>query len=586
MSSRSDAPTLSPAERDWRRLSAAVSFEEFGAAWLALAGARLGATRGVLVAQRPGSARYAPFAFLPEGEPCGAFLADAAERALVDASPVTAQDGERFGIALPIERQGRLEAIAALEWQGRPRLAPEALQQDLRWGLAWIEARLAKEGGTQGTPAAAGDFRAWDLLRGALAARSLEDAARAAATELAQALGCELVGVAGKGAGGARLLALSHTAWFDPRQEMPRAIEAALADALAGGAALERDIAGASMLCLPAGGFAFAFQSRAPLEAEVRRRAEAAISLLAPILELQRGNAEPLARKALDRGKAAAARWVGPGAGLRRIGVAAAALIAVALVFAEGGFRAAGNATLEGSVRRAMTAPFDGFVAASHARAGDLVKKDAPIATLDDRDIRLERVRAASQYAQYARQIQESLAKHDRSQVQILQAQQAQAEAQMQLTDEQLKRARLTAPFDGLVVSGDLSQAIGGSVKKGEKLFEIAPLAGYRVAIQVDETEIAAVRPGQKGTLLLAAITERSFPMTVTSVTPVAQVRDGRNAFRVEAALDEAGAAEFARLRPGMEGVAKIEAGSRNLVWIWTHRFTNWARLQLWSLWP
>jgi hypothetical protein len=35
-----------------------------------------------------------------------------------------------------------------------------------------------------------------------------------------------------------------------------------------------------------------------------------------------------------------------------------------------------------------------------------------------------------------------------------------------------------------------------------------------------------------------------------------------------------------------MEGVAKIETGRRNLVWIWTHRFTNWLRLKVWSLWP
>ena len=28
------------------------------------------------------------------------------------------------------------------------------------------------------------------------------------------------------------------------------------------------------------------------------------------------------------------------------------------------------------------------------------------------------------------------------------------------------------------------------------------------------------------------------------------------------------------------------ETGSRNLVWIWTHRFTNWLRLKAWSLWP
>jgi multidrug resistance efflux pump len=237
-------------------------------------------------------------------------------------------------------------------------------------------------------------------------------------------------------------------------------------------------------------------------------------------------------------------------------------------------------------VRRILAAPFDGFVAESHARAGDLVKSGAPIAALDDRDIRLERVRAASQFAQYARQLQESLAKHDRSQLQILQAQQDQAQAQMRLMDEQLRRARLVAPFDGVLVSGDLSQSIGGAVKKGDKLFEVAPLAGYRVAIHVDESEIASVRPGQKGTLLLAAITEQSFELQVTLVTPVAQVRDGRNTFRVEAALAGEGAEQLARLRPGMEGVAKIETGPRNLVWIWTHRFTDWARLQLWSLWP
>jgi hypothetical protein len=74
--------------------------------------------------------------------------------------------------------------------------------------------------------------------------------------------------------------------------------------------------------------------------------------------------------------------------------------------------------------------------------------------------------------------------------------------------------------------------------------------------------------------------------MRVTLVTPVAQVRDGRNTFRVEAVLAGEGPGGLARLRPGMEGVAKIETGPRNLVWIWTHRFTNWARLQLWSLWP
>jgi hypothetical protein len=37
------------------------------------------------------------------------------------------------------------------------------------------------------------------------------------------------------------------------------------------------------------------------------------------------------------------------------------------------------------------------------------------------------------------------------------------------------------------------------------------------------------------------------------------------------------------RLRPGMEGVAKIEAGRRSLFWMITHRFVDWLRLAVWS---
>ena len=40
------------------------------------------------------------------------------------------------------------------------------------------------------------------------------------------------------------------------------------------------------------------------------------------------------------------------------------------------------------------------------------------------------------------------------------------------------------------------------------------------------------------------------------------------------------------RLRPGMEGVGKIDVEPRRLVWIWTHRLVDWARLFIWSYLP
>jgi hypothetical protein len=35
-------------------------------------------------------------------------------------------------------------------------------------------------------------------------------------------------------------------------------------------------------------------------------------------------------------------------------------------------------------------------------------------------------------------------------------------------------------------------------------------------------------------------------------------------------------------VRPGMEGTARIDAGSRAYPWIWTRRIVNWLRMRLW----
>ena len=39
-------------------------------------------------------------------------------------------------------------------------------------------------------------------------------------------------------------------------------------------------------------------------------------------------------------------------------------------------------------------------------------------------------------------------------------------------------------------------------------------------------------------------------------------------------------------LRPGMEGIGKINAVRERMVWIWTHEFIDWLRLWVWSWWP
>src|SRR5207237_9847082 len=145
--------------------------------------------------------------------------------------------------------------------------------------------------------------------------------------------------------------------------------------------------------------------------------------------------------------------------------------------------------------------------------------------------------------------------------------------AQLALVDEQLARTEIVAPFDGVLVSGDLTQSLGAPLERGQVMLELAPLDAYRVVLQVDEHDLAPVKLGQKGELILTALSGERYAFVVSKITPVASAKDGRNLFRIEAEL----AAKAApRLRPGMEGIAKIEIGEHRLGWIWSHRLLDW----------
>jgi RND family efflux transporter MFP subunit len=227
-------------------------------------------------------------------------------------------------------------------------------------------------------------------------------------------------------------------------------------------------------------------------------------------------------------------------------------------------------------------APFNGYVIEAEVRAGDLVKEGQPLSILDDRDLKIERLKWASQKEQLVKKYREAMAQHERAQIRILNAQIDQADAQIALIDEHLSRTRITAPFDSIVISGDLSQSLGAPVERGEVLFEVAPLDDYRIVLEVDEKDIDEIVTGQRGELVLSAMPDQILPFAVEKVTPVATAREGKNFFRVEAELHEASA----RLRPGMEGIGKINIDRRKLIWIWTHEVVDWIRLKFWALWP
>ena len=285
---------------------------------------------------------------------------------------------------------------------------------------------------------------------------------------------------------------------------------------------------------------------------------------------------------AYDRVREVLKKLIGPSHLGLKLGTAACVGAAGFLIIAKDEYRIRARAEVQGEVRRILSAPFEGYIRSQSARAGDVVHEGTVIAELQDNDLVLDRLRHVSRKRQYQFELDKALAKRDLAQINITQAQIEQADADIELADQMLARAQVKVPFDSVVVSGDLSQSVGRPVSRGDVLFEIAPLDRYRVTLLVPETDIRLVELNQKGELLLSAFPEQTFPFEIKSITPISRASDGVNGFEVIGSLlhrDE-------RIRPGMEGVAKIDAGERSIVWIWTHALVSWVRIKIWSLVP
>ena len=604
----------------WAGFANARGEAGFLTSWLALLVHRLGGVRLAAVLEADhGAGAFVPRAIVPDPRHDLTPLQGVAEKTLTSGRPATeadplAADGAGVArIAYPVRREGEpVVSVVVLELAGTEPKAIQAALRELHWSAGWLAARAweARAGEDAARLARAGI--ALDILAAMSEHRRPEAAAMAVANELQAVLKADQVAVGMlKGARTApriRLMALSHTAWFRKRSALAEALEGAMEEAFDQAAtvaqpplpataraiavaheALTRGTAIRHVLTVPlsdeagpVGALAVMRRRDEAFGEEDRLVAEAVAALIGPVLDLKRRNRRWVGGRILDGAVFVLGVLLGP----RRLSwkLLAVALIAlgVAAATVTGPFRVQAEAALRGAVQRAAVAPFAGYIDAAPLRAGDTVAAGDLLARIDDTDLRLEELRWRSEIDRLAAQSREALARADRTQIALLEAQIAQARAQLALTEGKLARTRVVAPIDGVIVAGDLTQRLGAPVQAGEVLFEVAPLGDWRVDLWLDERDLRHVTEGLPGRLVLAGQPSDGLALRLTRITPLAEPREGRNAFRLEAELEESGTG----LRPGMAGVAKIEAGEALVSWIWTRRLVDWLRHMAWTWQP
>lgn len=422
--------------------------------------------------------------------------------------------------------------------------------------------------------------------------------------EVATRWRCERVGLGIVRGGAMRLVAASHAERIDRRTRLSQDLEAAMEEAA------DQDVEvfhpdgpesmtvsrcagdlssrhGPTAVCVcplrRAGGACAAIVVERPISDPFTQEEADALrltcDLVAPrLLDLDEHGRWIGVRAARDSRRALAA-LVGPRHTWAKAVVALGFALLVFLSFARGTDWVVAPFTLEAVERRVVAAPFDAFVAASAVDVGaSVIAGETLLAELDTTEHRLRLAAARAERSEHLTKSAAARNEGRTADARISQAEADRVQAEIDLLESRIAQARIVAPISGRIIAGELRRAVGAPVRAGDPLFEVAPLDTLRVEIRAPEGRAAEVKPGQRGVLAGASRPGDRVEFVVDSVDPVAEAREGRNAFTVRATVAQP--AEW--MRPGMSGVARIDAGSRRLISIWARPLVDYVRLRLW----
>lgn len=440
-----------------------------------------------------------------------------------------------------------------------------------------------------------------ELLGRIIESENFDRAALACVNELSACFGCETVTLSWLDKSGMRVRAISHADKIDRRTELTTLIEEAGQEALA----QECEIAWPStskavtqahrqyaelqnpghLLTLPLrtdgklGGAITLERQRMAFTSAETWAARLMCDLAVPSLAALEASSRPLWRRLAENiWRSVPQKFKAVTEDGQRFARSLALAATVTLLFPWPYWVDAG-AIVKTDAMAYVGAPYDGYLEKSFVSLGASVNAGDSLFKMQTRELELERASSLADIAQYLREAEKRRAANQLPEMQIAEAQAAQAEARLKQIEYRLASAEAKSPINGILVEGEPGKNLGGAVRRGETVVKVASLGNLYVEAAVNERDISRVATESDARLTLLADTGQTYPMRVTRIVPAASVRDGANTFPVRLEL-RGGAPDW--WRPGMSGVSQVYVGFRPLIWIATHRLVDYLRIALW----
>lgn len=315
-----------------------------------------------------------------------------------------------------------------------------------------------------------------------------------------------------------------------------------------------------------------------PFSREELERIRGSVEPVAPALELTRRAGRGLLAHGAESLREAGRHLTAPGRTTARLMSAVGVLAAAWFFFGTMPYRLVAPCTVAPAVVRHIAAPFDGVLAEAPVTAGDRVQRGQTLLRLETRDLEQQLAQLQAEFSVLETQRDRASAAAAPAEAQVAAAQQRLLQTRIDIIRRRLEQTAPVAPFDGVVVEGDLRRQVGGMVQRGQPLLAVTPTAGWSIRVDVPDYAAAKVTGGLTGDFAAFARPELLQGIRIERVSAAAEHRDGKSIFIAEAALTR----PPDWLRPGMEGTARIDLGPRRVCWVAMHRAIDWLRLHWW----
>jgi Barrel-sandwich domain of CusB or HlyD membrane-fusion len=216
----------------------------------------------------------------------------------------------------------------------------------------------------------------------------------------------------------------------------------------------------------------------------------------------------------------------------------------------------------------------DGIVEKVLTKEGDSVKKGQVVAVLDSSEIDYK-IREAERLLESYRTeigILRNMAAEDPTKLaesQLVAIKRRIGQQNLNFLKWQRRFLEIRSPADGIVLTEKVETLVGKRFQAGGHFCTVAPHDDLQMAIFVKESDVAAVKVGQKCEAYFNYEPSKAHELIVRRISPRSEVRDtAGGVFKVTADF----AKQPPNIKPGMQGIARVNTHQASLWYVLSRR--------------